>query len=288
MSENPRGNENAPVYGPMVWIPPQWCGFVRTSSRDSASAVVNYVMKRHVAVILIVVVVAAAIAVAYLSGVWLPNSSKARSYPIRGIDVSHHQGSIDWSAVASDRIEFAYIKATEGESFRDSSFSTNWSEAGTHRVIRGAYHFFRFNSPGQKQADHFRAIVPVDISALPPAVDLEFWGNSDVRPSVAAFRAELQTFLSSLNDAYGKEPVIYTTEEFQSVYLSDDPPKRLWIRHVVTRPRLDPQVWLFWQFSDRGRVSGINGLVDLNVFAGDRSAFDALVRNKSAAKHPLK
>jgi lysozyme len=240
-------------------------------------------MKRLAAVTLILLLVVGAIVVAYLSGIWIPNANEARSYSIRGIDVSHHQGLINWAAVASDEIHFAYIKATEGESFRDSRFSTNWSDADTNHIIRGAYHFFTFNSSGRKQADNFRAVVPVDMSALPLAVDLEFWGNSKERPSVSAFRTELEAFLSSTRDAYGKEPVIYTSEEFQSVYLSDYPTKRLWIRHVFTPPRLYPNSWLFWQFSDRGRVSGIGGLVDLNVFSGSRNEFDDLIHGNKVA-----
>src|SRR5437867_1330928 len=61
---------------------------------------------------------------------------------LRGIDVSHYQGAINWDDVASGGISFAYIKATEGTNFVDPLFAQNWAGAEAAGLRRGAYHFF--------------------------------------------------------------------------------------------------------------------------------------------------
>ena len=92
---------------------------------------------------------------------WLPHYRPAieanESY---GIDVSHHQGDIDWARVADDDITFAYIKATEGGDFVDAQFADNWEQAGANGVDRGAYHFFTLCRPGLEQAENFLRVVP--------------------------------------------------------------------------------------------------------------------------------
>jgi len=216
--------------------------------------------------------------VAYLTGFWKPTLRAALFYPVRGVDVSNHQGEVHWPAVASDKIVFAYLKATEGGDFKDQRFAENWKKAAAAGVLRGAYHFFTFKTPGKTQAENFMATVPRDASALPPAVDLEFSGNTKSRPGVAEFRRELSDFLSRLRSRYGREPVIYTSAEFYNPYLKGYPLKRLWIRDTFVAPRLPgASPWLFWQFTDKGRVRGIRGNVDLDVFSGDLPGFKRMV-----------
>jgi len=207
--------------------------------------------------------------VAYLTGIWKSTLRAASSYPVRGVDVSNHQGEVNWPMVASDKIVFAYMKATEGGDFKDQRFAENWKKAAASGVVRGAYHFFTFKTPGKTQAENFIATVPRDPSALPPAVDLEFPGNGKSRPSVAEFRRELDDFLKRLRNRFRTEPVIYTSAQFYDPYLKGYPLKRLWIRDTFFAPRPPGGGrWLFWQFTDKGRVRGIRGEVDLNVFSG--------------------
>src|SRR2546423_11084013 len=116
-------------------------------------------------------------------GIWIPNAPSRSQYPVRGIDVSHHQGKIDWSGVKASGIQFAYIKATEGADFTDATFAENWTNSNAAGIVRGAYHFFTLGISGQSQAAHFLATVPADAGALPPAIDLEFSGyNKKRRP----------------------------------------------------------------------------------------------------------
>jgi lysozyme len=106
---------------------------------------------------------------------------------------------------------------------------------------------------------------------LPPAIDLEFSGfNKKQHPPPKEFQRELAAFRDEIVARYGKTPVVYSTSDFQSQYLTQMQIECLWIREIITKPR---QRWVFWQFSSRGRVSGVRTLVDLNVFNGAQEKF---------------
>ena len=244
--------------------------------------------KRHVLIGfgLGLVLCGAAVA-AYFFGVWIPNYPPDRDYRIRGIDVSGHQGDIHWNLVPHDRIQFAYIKATEGGDFRDSRFAENWKASRAAGLPRGAYHYFTLKTPGLQQASNFTAVVPNELDSLPPAIDLEYWGNSSVRPSVADFRRELDQFVTAVRTYYGREPVLYTGNDYREYYLRDLRIGRLWIRSVITAPRLPKgQDWLFWQYSEKVRVPGISGFVDQNVFYGNEDSFRSLLSERVGPMAP--
>jgi lysozyme len=235
-------------------------------------------MKKHWSIAIISGLIASTGAIgAYFSGFWIPNFPHKGDYPIRGIDVSRHQGVIQWSLIPREDVQFAYIKATEGSDYRDTRFAENWKGSATTGLRRGAYHFFTFKTPGLQQAANFTAIVPREDDALPPAIDLEFGGNSSARPPVQEFQHELKSFIAAVRSFYGREPVLYTASDFKNHYLAGFPISRLWIRSVVTTPRLpNGENWLFWQFSEKIRVPGITGFVDHNVFKGDQKQFTSL------------
>lgn len=196
-------------------------------------------------------------------------------YEVRGIDVSHHQGPIDWPAVAAEGVAFAYIKATEGGDWVDTRFAENWEASGEAGLLRGAYHFFTLCRPGLEQADHLIATVPREAGMLPPAIDLEFGGNCAARPTVAEFRAELDAFLARVSAHYETRLVAYTNAHFYDVYLDDDPPDvTWWIASTLLKPWGDPE-WVFWQYFP-GRHAGVDGAVDRNVFRHDLEQLAAL------------
>lgn len=201
-----------------------------------------------------------------------PDSTK---YPIQGIDISHHQGTIDWQALKQEgNVQFVFMKATEGGDFKDSKFQYNWKAAKEFGIRRGAYHFYSFCKSGAEQAANFIASVPVDKNALPPVVDLEFLGSCKKRPPVQEAIKELQIFLDLLEKQYGKRPILYTTYAFYGVYLKEDLTSYdLWIRDTQKEPILENRPWKFWQFSNRGTRKGIKGRVDLNVFHSTSQAF---------------
>ena len=201
-------------------------------------------------------------------------------FAVQGVDVSHHQGTIDWVALAASDVQFAFIKATEGTDHRDTMFERNWSQSAAAGVQRGAYHFFTFCSSGAAQAAHVLAVVRPGQAMLPPAVDVEYSGNCANPPPAERIRKELLTMLQDLTVAYGRKPILYTTNEARVRLLrgafSEYP---LWIRNVYAPPwSLGVTQWTFWQHSDDGQRDGVRTRVDLNVFYGDLASFRACLQ----------
>ena len=205
-----------------------------------------------------------------------PSSSSSLSSSSRrqrGVDVSHHQGDIDWARVAGDGIEFAYLKATEGSTFTDPAFAANVAGARAAGLRVGGYHYFTLCSPPGPQADHFVATwrsVGLGPRALPPVVDLELIGNCDPPPVASAMLAAARDFVSRVEDATRRRVVVYVHPDFEATYpgLVDALDRRRWVRRTGSRP--PPGDWWMWQRSDHAQVAGISTPVDLDVLRPDR------------------
>ena len=194
---------------------------------------------------------------------WRPSES---AWPRQGIDVSRHQGLIDWPTVARQDVDFAYIKASEGGDQKDWRFAENWRGAGDAGIARGAYHYFTLCTPGDVQAANFIAAVPADPGMLPPAVDLEFGGNCAARPTPETLITELMVFVRLVEAHYHRPVTLYLTREFDAGYqVSAKVPRRLWLRSLVWEPGWGARPWSVWQASSFRRVPGIAGRVDWNV-----------------------
>ncbi len=207
------------------------------------------------------------------------NYPSLKTYPIRGIDVSHHQGSIDWSKLKTEKISFVFIKATEGNDFVDPKFLSNWNNARKHGLAVGAYHFFTFCSSASDQANNFIKTVPKVKGSLPAVIDIEFIGSCKHQPSINEYQTSVQIFINLVKNHYAQEPIIYSTYESYKGYLDTlfvrSP---LWMRDIYSKPSLgNRRQWLFWQYSNRGRINGINAYVDLNVFKKDLKSFKSLL-----------
>jgi lysozyme len=212
--------------------------------------------------VLVVTVVMGAVGWLELLPRYRPHLLPGESY---GIDVSNHQGRIDWDDVATDEVSAVYMKATEGDDFVDKRFAENWSGAGSAGIARGAYHFFTLCSSGAAQAANFLRVLPSDPKALAPAIDLEYSACSK-RPDNNTFQQELRTFIETVESKVGKEVVVYAMPSFTKAYPIDDTWIRdRWIRRLFRRPA--DAGWAVWQVSDRGRVKGISEPVDINVWA---------------------
>lgn len=233
----------------------------------------------HLALLAAGALLAAAI-IAAAGGWWTPWASRY----IQGVDVSWHQGAIDWRTLASDDVAFAYIKATEGADHVDPRFAFNWEHAGASGLYRGAYHFFTLCRTAAEQAENFIAAVPRDPEALPPVVDAEHMG-----PCVAAIAerdhvAVLAEFIGRLEKHYGHRPIIYTTAEFDAAMLAGAfPGERFWARSLLVPPLFRTGQWVIWQYHNRGRRPGVKGDLDLNVFRGTRAEFETFSRGSGTA-----
>lgn len=244
-------------------------------------------MRAAVIVVTVLAIIGLVLAFSVYRGYFHINGRAAEKYPIKGVDVSHYQGNIDWQVLSGEDIRFAYIKATEGSSHTDEKFLYNYAEARKTELKIGAYHFFSFDSPGSSQAEHFiRTVEPFE-GMLPPAVDVEFYGDKKKNPPKAEdVEAELRAYLSRVEQAYDRKPVIYATMEAWELYIRgrfDEYP--LWIRNILREPVLQSgaengqeQSWTFWQYTDRGRLKGYAGeevFIDLNVFYGREEEWGA-------------
>lgn len=239
---------------------------------------------KYVAAALLALAVAAGAAYAlYERGLIRFNYPSPQRYPVRGIDVSHHQGVIEWPAVRAAGIHFALIKASEGADHRDREFDRNWSRAREAGLARGAYHFFTFCSPGRAQAENFMSAVGGSFGELPPIADVEFSGNCQRWESIERIRDELRSFLARLEESARVSPILYFTSDSHARILAghfDAYPA--WPRSVVRGPSEKRYGrWLFWQFADNGRVPGVGTLVDLDVFRGSRVEFESLIQARS-------
>lgn len=201
-------------------------------------------------------------------------------FPVWGIDVSHHQHTIDWAAVAAEpRMKFAYLKATEGRTHVDDAFLRNWKGARAAGLRVGAYHYYSFCSPPDAQAANFLAILPKGEPMLPPVLDVEHLMNCPPDADPAVVRADLATWLGLVEQATGKKPMIYATSDVLDDYVLWALDRALWVRHTVVDP--EPVLglgWTFWQYDDRWRVAGIDVAVDQDVFRGTAAELDALAR----------
>ena len=247
----------------------------------------GFVRKRPkvcIATCIIVSLIGAGIIIAALNGFIIPNRLYARHYPIQGVDVSSYQGDIDWKQIEAQNVRFAYIKATEGSGHVDRRFAQNWRAVSETDIIAGTYHFFSFDSRGKSQAENFISTVPVSENALPPVVDLEYYGNYEKHPLPAErIVPELRDLLDALERHYGKRPMIYVTEStyLQYIYSYFDN-YDIWFRSVVTDP---PEGnWRFWQYTSRAQLKGYDGkekYIDRNVFLGSEEEWISYIQTEA-------
>lgn len=193
-------------------------------------------------------------------------------YEIHGIDISHYQGDIDWDLLRGGMIErcplrFIMIKSTEGSTRLDNKFADNFKQAREYGYIRGAYHFWSNKSTARAQAYHFLKNVHLEDGDLPPVLDVE---HKPAETSVEDFQRDVLTWLHIVEDRYHVKPIIYTYYKFKEKYLNapvfDDYP--YWIAHYYVDKVEYKGPWKFWQHTDVGRLPGIKGYVDFNIYNG--------------------
>lgn len=196
----------------------------------------------------------------------------------RGIDLSHHQGEIDWSKLASSDISFAYIKATEGGNFVDPHFKRNWQAAKEAGLIVGAYHFFRICKPGAIQADNFLATLPSDPGQLPPVIDVEHEGPCNSADIPADIGQQIITMAQRIEAKVGCKPIIYASTTYEANLISAmDHDQTYWVPSLSWPPSFQNRNWIFWQYTATGKLNGIKADVDLNVFRGTRQGLASYI-----------
>lgn len=205
----------------------------------------------------------------------------AVNYPVHGIDVSHHQGRIDWPKVSTAKvnqseIKFAFIRATNGTGKKDVYFNRNWQQCKSVDIPRGAYHYFRADLDPNRQADFFISNVRLQRGDFPPVLDVE----DTYGVSQSSLIQRISLWLYRIEAYYGVRPIIYSSTGFYKNHLAgyfDSYP--FWVAHYNTvnnAPRVERK-WHFWQHSESGIISGIRGKVDFNVFNGSSRELQRLL-----------
>lgn len=199
--------------------------------------------------------------------------SYPEGYEIHGIDVSHHQGKINWQKLKDQGmidkfpVRFVMIKATEGASRIDPNFKENFFQARENGFTRGAYHFYSIFSSAEKQAEFFIKNVKLEKGDLPPVLDVE---HKPKNQTDEEFVVSIRKWLDIVENHYGVKPIIYTYYKFKTRYLNDsvfdDYP--YWIAHYYVDKVEYEGAWKFWQHTDAGRLPGIKGRVDFNIYNG--------------------
>ena len=243
--------------------------------------VTAYVMS---AVFIVLLAVAALIAKPYIKerkivdkGATVPSG-----YYCYGIDISRYQTDIEWDKIkvltdaqgrttnsvnqAKDirNISYVFVKATEGNSFKDKYFKRHWKNAGTSGIRRGAYHFFRSSKDAEVQARHFiRTVGDLSANDLPPVLDIETIHKGC---SYKTLNDKALVWLKTVEKHYGRKPIVYSSASFINDILCKEIKENypIWVAHYGARnPRCEK--WHIWQFADNAVVYGIDGYVDLNV-----------------------
>lgn len=197
---------------------------------------------------------------------------------VEGVDVSHYQGSIDWSAAKASGLAFAVASVGDG-SYQDPTFATNWAGMKSAGLIRGAYQFFEPGEDPGMQADIIIGKVgKLGDGDLPCTLDVEVTGGQ----SAATIIANIHTWMSKVEAATGKKPMIYTGKYFWQDNVAgsaDFTSSALWIAaYGVSCPNLPDGSWgdwKFWQYTDKASVGGISGGVDGDKFNGSLADLQA-------------
>jgi lysozyme len=187
-------------------------------------------------------------------------------YSVDGLDISHHQGKVDWEKV-DKKYQFVFIKATEGDDFIDKRFYENVEGIKSTQRILGAYHFFHFNYGGLEQANNYINTVG-NIIDLPPVVDFEFTGNPKKydRQNISN---ELRICIDTLEKHYGYKVILYVTKDAYIHFIENNIYNPIWNRSILFPIKKKKKNVRFWQYHNSAITEGINTKVDLNVFKGD-------------------
>lgn len=207
------------------------------------------------------------IAVVFLCSCERENLSISHSEYTFGIDVSHYQGKISWSKVKKSHhpIKFVFIRSTMGKDGIDKEFQNNWVGAKESGFMRGAYHYYRPNENSTDQFNNFKRQVELEKGDLYPVLDIEEMSEYGLEN----LQKGITNWLKLAEEEYGVKPIIYSGRSF---YINNLKGKfslyPFWVASYSSKDKLNKIDWLFHQFTDKVRVSGIPELTDGNDFKG--------------------
>ncbi len=197
-------------------------------------------------------------------------------HPVVGIDVSKYQRVVDFEKVKAAGISYVFVRATEGITYQDADFESNYRQARLAGLVVGAYHFYETNDEPGEQLENFTSVAQLKPGDLPPVIDIEKLHHQDDLDLVES----LKTFLRGLEIHYGVKPIVYSGLNFANRYMTGFGDYPLWLaEYEVAEPTLPHgwTDWTFWQWSQTAKVAGISGKVDADRYNGTALGFRKLL-----------
>lgn len=228
----------------------------------------TYIKRRRIwTAALLVVVIAAAVLGGWL---WTQRKTGVAKYPVRGVVLSQSDGSADFQALQSSGLAFVYLKSTQGASFFDDSFATNYQQASGSGLKVGVYHYFSFDSAPAAQADYFVSKVGKNLGELPIGLHVAFYGDYATKPpKPAVVREKVQAFIVELRRYTTRPLVLIGSPTVLRDLKGIDSSAKRWVVSAG-RPRFDGAA--FWQ---DGKLSAAGSDYTAVAFLGDRKALTA-------------
>lgn len=204
---------------------------------------------------------------------------KRHETKVFGFDVSEYQGKIAWEEIKTIedtfQLKFVFIRATAGNNKVDSRFKQNWKKAKEHGFVRGAYHYYRPNENSIEQATNFIKTVKLQKGDFPPVLDIE---NLPKTQSIDSLKVGLKRWLTKVENHYNVKPIIYSGESYYKDFLAKEFKEyTFWIANYNFFVEDIKDHWAFWQFTEKGTVTGIQGPVDVNIYNGTPKMLNYMV-----------
>lgn len=203
------------------------------------------------------------------------------TYPITGIDINQYLGDINFDLLIKNKkydIDFIYMRATVGTYAVDKRFEEYYRETSELDCPIGVYHFFKFREGGTVQAQHFLREIKGKKFGLPLVIDIEEWGNSG-RFNRQTIITNIRAFIRTVKKERKEKIILYSNRNTYNKYIKNNFSEYpLWICSF-TPPANHNLEWVFWQHTHKGRISGINHVVDINTFNGNKKEWNDYIKD---------
>ncbi len=193
--------------------------------------------------------------------------------PAWGIDLSHHNGSIQWGKMKGDHVpDFVFLKASEGTHFKDHRFENHKKQFSKLGVPCAGYHFFRFNKNGADQAHFFLDCAQPQKGDLLPVLDAESHHSLD---SDNLAQKNIDLFMETIKKEIGVYPIVYCQESFYKKFFEDKYEGKiyLWISNFIKEPFIPYDIW---QKSEKHQHPAFKGRIDYNLLNHPRTSLQNL------------
>jgi lysozyme len=211
---------------------------------------------------------------------------RINSTHIKGIDVSRHQGEIDWLQIRASEVQFVYIKATEGVTYQDPAMKRHYDGAKRAGLKVGFYHYARpYNDP-RKEVENLLKTTKDFPHDLPFALDIETNEGKFGQLHITQF---CMLWLETIKQQTGETPIVYTYTHFAKTYLTKELSKwPVWIAHYGVDQPSDNGIWDQWsvfQYTSDGKLPGYSARLDVNVMEPDFFHRASLIYKDVPADH---